>query len=142
MDPSALYPPKRFFGAARNIEEGGSLTIIATCLVETGSRLDDVVYEEFKGTGNMELLLTRKLQERRIFPAVDIERSSTRREDLLLGPDIMQRVWLMRRMYAQMVSAPPGGAGMDQTVATEAILQRLERSKNNQQFLETLTEDA
>jgi len=142
MDPSALYPPKRFFGAARNIEEGGSLTIIATCLVETGSRLDDVVYEEFKGTGNMELLLTRKLQERRIFPAVDIERSSTRREDLLLGPDIMQRVWLMRRMYSQMVSAPPGGAGMDQTVATEAILQRLERSKNNQQFLETLTEDA
>ena len=142
MDPSALYPPKRFFGAARNIEEGGSLTIIATCLVETGSRLDDVVYEEFKGTGNMELLLTRKLQERRIFPAVDIERSSTRREDLLLGPDIMQRVWLMRRMYAQMVSSPPGGAGMDQTVATEAILQRLERSKNNQQFLETLTEDA
>ena len=142
MDPSALYPPKRFFGAARNIEEGGSLTIIATCLVETGSRLDDVVYEEFKGTGNMELLVTRKLQERRIFPAVDIERSSTRREDLLLGPDIMQRVWLMRRMYAQMVSAPPGGAGMDQTVATEAILQRLERSKNNQQFLETLTEDA
>ena len=86
MDPSALYPPKRFFGAARNIEEGGSLTIIATCLVETGSRLDDVVYEEFKGTGNMELLLTRKLQERRIFPSVDIERSSTRREDLLLGP--------------------------------------------------------
>jgi transcription termination factor Rho len=142
MDPSALYPPKRFFGAARNIEEGGSLTIIATCLVETGSRLDDVVYEEFKGTGNMELLLTRKLQERRIFPSVDIERSSTRREDLLLGPDIMQRVWLMRRMYAQMVSSPPGGAGMDQTVATEAILQRLERSKNNQQFLETLTEDA
>ncbi len=90
----------------------------------------------------MELLLTRKLQERRIFPSVDIERSSTRHEDLLLGPDIMQHVWLMRRMYAQMVSAPPGGAGMDQTVATEAILQRLERSKNNQQFLETLTEDA
>jgi transcription termination factor Rho len=142
MDPSALYPPKRFFGAARNIEEGGSLTIIATCLVETGPRLDDVVYEEFKGTGNMELLLTRKLQERRIFPSVDIERSSTRREDLLLGPDIMQRVWLMRRMYSQMITPPPGGAGMDQTVATEAILQRLERSKNNQQFLETLTEDA
>jgi len=88
----ALYPPKHFFGAARNLEEGGSLTIIATCLVDTGSRLDDVVYEEFKGTGNMELILTRKLQERRIFPAVDIERSSTRREDLLLGPDILQRV--------------------------------------------------
>jgi transcription termination factor Rho len=141
MDPSALYPPKRFFGAARNIEEGGSLTIIATCLVDTGSRLDDVVYEEFKGTGNMELLLSRKLQERRIFPAVDIERSSTRREDLLLGPDILQRVWLMRRMYAQMVSPPPGGAGMDQSVATEAILTRLDRAKDNQTFLETLTED-
>jgi transcription termination factor Rho len=140
MDPSALYPPKRFFGAARNIEEGGSLTIIATCLVDTGSRLDDVVYEEFKGTGNMELLLSRKLQERRIFPAVDIERSSTRREELLLGPDILQRVWLMRRMYAQMVSPPPSGAGMDHTVATEAILTRLDRAKNNQMFLETLTE--
>ncbi len=141
MDPSALYPPKRFFGAARNIEEGGSLTIIATCLIDTGSRLDDVVYEEFKGTGNMELLLSRKLQERRIFPAVDIERSSTRREELLLGPDILQRVWLMRRMYGQMTSPPPGGAGMDQTVATEAILTRLDRAKNNQHFLETLTDD-
>jgi transcription termination factor Rho len=140
MDPSALYPPKHFFGAARNIEEGGSLTIIATCLVDTGSRLDDVVYEEFKGTGNMELLLSRKLQERRIFPAVDIERSSTRREDLLLGPDILQRVWLMRRMYGQMTSNPPSGAGMDQTVATEAILQRMIKSKNNQEFLETLTD--
>ncbi len=141
MDPSALYPPKHFFGAARNIEEGGSLTIIATCLVDTGSRLDDVVYEEFKGTGNMELLLSRKLQERRIFPSVDIERSSTRREDLLLGPDILQKVWLMRRMYGQMTSNPPQGAGMDQTVATEAILQRMIKSKNNQEFLENLTED-
>ena len=89
MDPSALYPPKKFFGAARNIEEGGSLTIIATALVDTGSRLDDVVYEEFKGTGNMELHLSRRLQERRVFPSIDIERSSTRREDLLLGPDIL-----------------------------------------------------
>src|SRR5512143_3410266 len=142
IDPSALYPPKRFFGAARNIEEGGSLTILATCLIDTGSRMDDVVYEEFKGTGNMELHLSRKLQERRIFPAFDIERSSTRREELLLGPDILQRVWLMRRMYAQMVSPPPAGAGMDQTVATEAILTRLDRAKNNQHFLETLTEDA
>jgi transcription termination factor Rho len=140
MDPSALYPPKHFFGAARNIEEGGSLTIIATCLVETGSRLDDVVYEEFKGTGNMEMILTRKLQERRIFPAVDIERSSTRREDLLLGPDILQRVWTMRRMYIQMVSTPPQGAGMDSAVATEALLQRLSKTQNNQEFLETLTE--
>jgi transcription termination factor Rho len=141
MDPSALYPPKRFFGAARNIEEGGSLTIIATCLVDTGSRLDDVVYEEFKGTGNMELHLSRRLQERRIFPAVDIERSSTRRDDLLLGPDLLQRVWLMRRMYIQMISPPPQGAGMDAAVATEAIITRLERSKDNQEFLENLTKE-
>jgi len=141
MDPSALYPPKRFFGAARNIEEGGSLTIIATCLVDTGSRLDDVVYEEFKGTGNMELHLSRRLQERRIFPALDIERSSTRREELLLGPDILQRVWLMRRMYIQMISPPPAGAGMDTSVATEAIIQRMDRTKDNQEFLEKLTEE-
>jgi len=141
MDPSALYPPKRFFGAARNIEEGGSLTIIATCIVDTGSRLDDMVFEEFKGTGNMELHLSRKLQERRIFPAVDIERSSTRREELLLGPDLLQRAWLMRRMYLQMIAPPPHGAGMDNAVATEALLQKLSRSKSNQVFLETLTED-
>lgn len=141
MDPSALYPPKRFFGAARNIEEGGSLTIIATCIVDTGSRLDDVVYEEFKGTGNMELHLSRRLQERRIFPALDIERSSTRREELLLGPDMLQRVWLMRRMYIQMISPPPAGAGMDTSVATEAIIQRMDRTKDNQEFLEKLTEE-
>jgi transcription termination factor Rho len=140
MDPSALYPPKHFFGAARNLEEGGSLTIIATCLVDTGSRLDDVVFEEFKGTGNMELHLSRKLQERRIYPAVDIERSSTRREELLLGPDILQRVWTMRRMYIQMVSPPPQGAGMDSAVATEAILNRMAKTRNNQEFLETLTD--
>lgn len=141
IDPSALYPPKRFFGAARNIEEGGSLTIIATCIVDTGSRMDDVVYEEFKGTGNMELHLSRKLQERRIFPAIDIERSSTRREELLLGPDITQRVWLMRRMFDQMITSPPHGAGMDLSTATEAITQRIVRTSNNQEFLETLHED-
>jgi transcription termination factor Rho len=140
IDPSALYPPKRFFGAARNIEEGGSLTIIATCLIDTGSRMDDVVYEEFKGTGNMELHLSRRLQERRVYPAIDIERSSTRREELLLGPDITPRVWLMRRMYDQMVTAPPHGAGLDPSTATEAILQRLGRTPNNMEFLETLTE--
>ena len=142
MDPSALYPPKRFFGAARNLEEGGSLTIIATALIDTGSRLDDVVYEEFKGTGNMELHLSRRLQERRIFPALDIERSSTRREELLLGPDLLQRVWLMRRMYIQMTSNPPQGAGMDSAVATEAILQRMIRTKNNAEMLENLMEDS
>jgi len=141
IDPSALYPPKRFFGAARNIEEGGSLTIIATCLIDTGSRMDDVVYEEFKGTGNMELHLSRRLQERRVFPAIDIERSSTRREELLLGPDLTPRVWLMRRMYDQMISGPPHGAGLDSATATEAILQRLARTKDNMEFLETLTED-
>jgi transcription termination factor Rho len=101
-----------------------------------------VVYEEFKGTGNMELILSRKLQERRIFPAVDIERSSTRREDLLLGPDLLQRVWLMRRMYIQMISSQPAGAGMDQSVATEAIVTRLDRARNNQEFLENLGRDA
>ncbi|MBN1231201.1 MAG: transcription termination factor Rho [Anaerolineales bacterium] len=139
IDPSALYPPKRFFGAARNIEEGGSLTIIATCLVDTGSRMDDVVYEEFKGTGNMELHLSRKLQERRIFPAIDIDRSSTRREELLLGPDITQRVWLLRRMYNQMVADPPQGAGMGVSAATEAILQRLSKADSMESFLDTLT---
>ena len=102
---------------------------------------DDVVYEEFKGTGNMELHLSRRLQERRIFPAIDIERSSTRREDLLLGPDILQRVWLMRRMYLQMIGTPPQGAGMDSAVASEAILQRLAKNKNNIEFLENLAED-
>ena len=140
MDPSALYPPKRFFGAARNLEDGGSLTIVATALVDTGSRLDDVVYEEFKGTGNMEMILSRRLQERRIFPAIDMEKSSTRREDLLMSPETLQRVWLMRRMYLQMVSNPPQGAGMDTAVATEAILQKMEKSKTNAEFLENLAD--
>jgi len=140
MDPSALYPPKRFYGAARNIEDGGSLTIISTALVDTGSRLDDVVYEEFKGTGNMELHLSRRLQERRIFPAIDIERSSTRREELLLSPDELKKVWLMRRMFLQMIGQPPQGGGMDIAIATEAILQRLEKTKDNMEFLSSLTE--
>jgi transcription termination factor Rho len=99
------------------------------------------VYEEFKGTGNMELHLSRKLQERRIFPAVDIERSSTRREDLLIPTDMLQRIWLMRRMFIQMISPPPQGAGMDNAVATEAILQKLMKSRNNQEFLDKLTDD-
>ena len=140
IDPAALYPPKRFFGAARNIEEGGSLTIIATTIVDTGSRMDDVIYEEFKGTGNMELHLSRKLQERRVFPAFDIDRSSTRREELLLGPDLTRRVWLMRRMFAQMIE-PPVGAGMDITTATEALLHRIVQTENNLEFLESLSED-
>jgi transcription termination factor Rho len=141
LDPAALYPPKRFFGAARNLEDHASLTIIATCLVDTGSRMDDVVYEEFKGTGNMELHLSRRLQERRVFPAFDIDRSSTRREELLLGPDITQRVWLMRRMYSQLVTAPPNGAGMEMVKATEAIIDRVRRTDTNVEFLESLTEE-
>jgi transcription termination factor Rho len=138
LDPSALYPPKHFFGAARNVEEGGSLTIIATCLVDTGSRMDDVIYEEFKGTGNMELHLSRRLQERRIFPAFDIEKSSTRREEMLLGPDILQRVWTMRRMLGQMLADPPNGAGMGLIGATEALVTRLRQTDTNEDFLETL----
>ena len=138
LDPAALYPPKKIFGAARNLEEGGSLTILATCLVDTGSRMDDMVYEEFKGTGNMELHLSRKLQERRIFPAFDIERSATRREELLLGPDITQRVWLMRRMFGQLVTPPPNGAGMDITNATEAIIDQMRQADSNLEFLEKL----
>jgi transcription termination factor Rho len=139
LDPSALYPPKRFYGAARNIEDGGSLSIIATALIDTGSRLDDVVYEEFKGTGNMELHLSRRLQERRIFPAIDIERSSTRREELLISPDLLKQVWLMRRMYLQMISSPPQGAGMDTAVAADAIINKMNKTKNNVEFLEALT---
>ena len=142
LDPAALYPPKRFFGAARNIEHGGSLTIVATCLVDTGSRMDDMVYEEFKGTGNMELHLSRRLQERRVFPALDIDRSSTRREELLLGPDITQRVWLMRRMYNQMIAPPPTGAGMDMGAATEAVMNQIRQTKSNFDFLEQLGKDS
>ena len=141
LDPAALYPPKGFFGAARNIEEGGSLTIIATCLVDTGSRMDDMVYEEFKGTGNMELHLSRRLQERRVFPAFDIERSSTRREELLLEPDTLNRVWLMRRMLSQMMASPPGGAGMDITNAMEALMARISRTKTNVELLAGLRDD-
>jgi transcription termination factor Rho len=132
LDPAALYPPKHFFGAARNIEEGGSLTIIATCLVDTGSRMDDMIYEEFKGTGNMELHLNRKLAERRIFPAFDIERSGTRREELLLDQDTLSRVWVMRRM----ITAMGGG-----TEALEPILDRMVKTRNNKEFLTTLTKD-
>lgn len=137
LDPTALYPPKRFFGTARNLEEGGSLTIIATCLVDTGSRMDDVIYEEFKGTGNMELLLSRRMQERRVFPAFDIERSSTRREDLLMSGDELQRVYMMRRMLGHLMDTP----GYDITSATAAVMQRLRATKNNYEFLETLTKD-
>ncbi|MBM3138926.1 MAG: transcription termination factor Rho [Chloroflexi bacterium] len=133
MDPIALYPPKRFFGSARNTEEGGSLTIIATCLIETGSRMDDVIFEEFKGTGNMELRLVRRLAEKRVFPAIDVLASSTRREDLLFGEEELRQIWLLRRMAAMMEE--------DGSDATERVLERLVRTKNNGDFLATLKTD-
>ena len=131
LDPIALYPPKRFFGAARNIEEGGSLTIIGTCLVDTGSRMDDVIYEEFKGTGNSELILDRKLAEKRIFPAIDVQRSGTRREELLLEEPVLKMVWTMRRM----LSAVGTNEGL------ELLLNRLVKSENNVDFLAKLTKN-
>jgi transcription termination factor Rho len=134
LDPSAIHPPKRIFGAARNVEEGGSLTIVATCLVNTGSKMDDVIYEEFKGTGNMELHLSRKLQERRVFPAFDIEQSSTRREELLLGPDVVQRVYIMRRMVGHLAEDPElGPAG-----AYEQFLNQFRQTETNEEFLNSL----
>ncbi len=141
LDPAALYPPKQFFGAARNIEEGGSLTILATCLIDTGSRMDDMIYEEFKGTGNMELHLNRKLQERRVFPAFDIVRSGTRREELLFKKDVLRKVWLMRRMFSQMMSGTQTTPGYDITAATEALLQQMDKTRTNREFLEILTRD-
>ncbi len=130
VDPAALYPPKRFFGAARNVEEGGSLTILSTCLVDTGSRMDDMIYEEFKGTGNMELVLSRKLAERRIFPAFDIERSGTRAEEKLLDSETLAKVYTLRRMIDAM------GGGND---AILPIIERMSRTRDNREFLETLT---
>jgi len=140
LDPAALYPPKHFYGAARNIEEGGSLTIIATCLVDTGSRMDDMIYEEFKGTGNMELHLSRRLAERRIYPAFDVGRSGTRREELLIAPEALAKVWTMRRMLSQLSGPPPSGAGLDSASALELLLQRMGRTSNNQEFLDTLNQ--
>ncbi len=131
IDPVALYPPKHFFGAARKIEDGGSLTIIATCLIETGSRMDDVIYEEFKGTGNMELHLVRKLAERRIYPAIDVQRSGTRREELILDPEVLRKVWTLRRMLD--VLGPDEG--------TELLLSRLSKTRDNNEFLNTLSKN-
>ena len=137
MDPLALYPPKQFFGAARNCEEGGSLTIVATALIDTGSRLDDLIYEEFKGTGNMELHLDRTMAERRIFPAVAMDKSGTRHEELLQAPDTLRQVWLLRRMIALLQAQNANG---NPTEATERILERLTRSKDNASFLRSITE--
>ena len=128
LDSAALYFPKRFLGAARNIRGGGSLTILATALVETGSRMDDVIFEEFKGTGNMELHLSRRLEERRIFPAIDILKSGTRREELLLGEEVTHKMWLLRKVLAD----------MDPAEAMEMLLARLARTKNNKEFLASL----
>ncbi len=130
IDPVALHPPKRLFGAARNVEDGGSLTIIATCLVDTGSRMDEVIFEEFKGTGNWELWLDRRLAEKRVFPAIDIQRSGTRRDDLLLDESTHQRVVLLRRMAALV--------DQNSAEATERILERLSRTRSNADFLATL----
>jgi len=136
VDPAALYPPKHFFGAARNMDEGGSLTIIATCLIDTGSRMDELIYEEFKGTGNMELHLDRRLSERRIFPAMDIQRSGTRREELLLDENTLSKVWLLRRMVS-MISSD----SVNFTEATERVLDRMRKTKTNAEFLANLTKE-
>jgi len=133
LDPAALHPSKRLFGAARNMEEGGSLTMIATCLIDTGSRMDEVIFEEFKGTGNWELFLDRRMAEKRSFPAIDIQRSSTRRDDLLLDEQTYQRVLLLRRMTYLVSQSSPGTSE-----ATELILERLQRTRNNEEFLATI----
>ena len=128
VDANALQRPKRFFGAARNIEEGGSLTILATALIDTGSKMDDVIYEEFKGTGNMEVHLDRRLAEKRVYPAININRSGTRREELLLDPDELQKVWILRKLLHQ----------MDELEASEFLLDRLKSTKNNAEFFASM----
>jgi transcription termination factor Rho len=128
VDANALQRPKRFFGAARNIEEGGSLTIIATALIETGSRMDDVIYEEFKGTGNMEVHLERRLAEKRVYPAINLNKSGTRREELLIKPDVLQKVWILRKLLY----------GMDEIEAMEFILDKMKATKNNVEFFDMM----
>ncbi len=128
VDANALQRPKRFFGAARNIEEGGSLTIIATALIDTGSRMDDVIYEEFKGTGNMEIHLERRLAEKRVYPAINVNRSGTRREELLLKPEILQKVWILRKLLY----------GMDEIEAMEFLLDKMKQTKTNAEFFDMM----
>jgi len=128
VDANALQRPKRFFGAARNIEEGGSLTIIATALIDTGSRMDDVIYEEFKGTGNMEIHLDRRMAEKRIYPSINVNRSGTRREELLIKPDILQKVWVLRKLLYP----------MDELEATEFLVDKLRSTKNNADFFDSM----
>jgi transcription termination factor Rho len=124
VDANALQRPKRIFGAARNLEEGGSLTIIGTALIDTGSRMDDVIYEEFKGTGNNEIHLERRLAEKRVYPAINLNRSSTRREELLLKPDVLQKVWILRKFLYD----------MDELEAMEFLLDKMKATKNNEEF--------
>ena len=128
VDANALQKPKRFFGAARNIEEGGSLTIIATALIETGSRMDDVIYEEFKGTGNREIHLDRRMAEKRVYPAINVNRSGTRREELLLMPDVLQKMWILRKLLYN----------MDDLEAMEFLLDKIKATKNNAEFFESM----
>jgi transcription termination factor Rho len=128
VDANALHKPKRFFGAARNVEEGGSLTIIATALVDTGSKMDEVIYEEFKGTGNMELHLSRKIAERRVFPAIDFNRSGTRREELLASPEELQKMWILRKILHP----------MDETDCMEFLIDKLSMTKTNDEFFESM----
>jgi transcription termination factor Rho len=128
VDANALQRPKRFFGAARNIEEGGSLTIIATALIETGSRMDDLIYEEFKGTGNMEVHLERRLAERRVYPSINLNKSGTRREELLVKPENLQKIWVLRKLLAD----------MDDIEAMNFIVDKLKSTKNNGEFFDLM----
>jgi transcription termination factor Rho len=128
VDSNALHKPKRFFGAARNIEGGGSLTIVATALIETGSRMDEVIFEEFKGTGNMEIHLDRRLSDRRVFPAVNIKKSGTRREELLLSEDEMNKLWILRKVLNP----------MDDLEVAEMIIDRMRKTKTNEAFLRSM----
>ena len=132
VDANALQKPKRFFGAARNVEEGGSLTIIATALIDTGSRMDDVIFEEFKGTGNMEIYLDRRLADKRVFPAIDIQRSGTRKDELLLPPDELSRIWVLRKVLSPLSTVE----------AMELLLSRLNKTKSNMEFLSSMSTPA
>ncbi len=132
IDSTALVKPKKFFGSARNIEEGGSLTVIATALIETGSRMDEVIFEEFKGTGNCEIVLDRKLADKRIFPAIDLNKSGTRREELLLPPEVLSKVWILRKTLSE----------MDPITAMEFVIQNMKLSMNNKEFLDTIVKNA
>ena len=129
VDSNALHKPKRFFGAARNVEEGGSLTIISTAMIETGSRMDEVIFEEFKGTGNMEIVLDRKLADRRLFPAINIKKSGTRKEELLLPEDVLQKIWVLRKVINP----------MDDTEIIELLIDKMKKSKNNEAFLRSMS---